>query len=219
MSTGNRLPSLERASTVREQNNEPVDPLIPERADLQIINNDPNLDNNLSDQFESATDSDISIDETMEGTMRIPPALNFEGNMKEKWTKWKQKFQHYLVASGLDSKSQERQVAVLLNVIGEEALEKYNTFGLSVEDNKNLQAVLTAFENYCSPKANETIDRHLFFSRQQQAGENFVNYLTELKTLSAPCGFGDLRDSLIKDRIIGGVRDSELKKNFYVKIT
>ena len=131
--------------------------------------------------------------------MRMPPVLSFDGNLKEKWQKRKQKFMLYLVAAGLDTKSQERQAAVLLNLIGEEALEKYNTFGLSEEQNKDLKEVLKAFENFCSPKANETIDRHLFFMRSQQSGESFMSYLTDLKTLSGVCGFGDLKDSLIQN--------------------
>lgn len=60
--------------------------------------------------------------------MRAPPILTFAGNMKEKWQKLKQKFELYLLATGLDEKSDERKIAVMLNVIGEEALEKFNTF-------------------------------------------------------------------------------------------
>ena len=95
--------------------------------------------------------------------MRIPPPLIFEGNIKEKWCKWKHKFVLYLKGSGLDKKDPETQVAVLLNIIGEDALDKYNTFNLTEDDNKDLNKVMQAFEDYCSPKANETVDRHLFF--------------------------------------------------------
>lgn len=72
----------------------------------------------------------------MEGTMRVPPALSFEGNVKENWKKWRQRFEVYLVATDLKSKSDERKIAVLLHVAGEEAMEKYETFGLSDEQKK-----------------------------------------------------------------------------------
>ncbi|XP_067648032.1 uncharacterized protein [Eurosta solidaginis] len=147
----------------------------------------------------------------METSMKVPLPLSFDGNVKEKWNKWKQKFDLYMKATGLDKKEEERKVAVFLHVIGDDALEKFNTFGLSEADSKKLEAVTKSFENYCSPKANETVERHLFFTRVQQSGENFTNYLTDLKTLSATCGFGNLKDSLIKDRIVCGIRDSELR--------
>lgn len=147
----------------------------------------------------------------MESSMRPPAALSFDGNLKENWRKWRQRFELYLKATGLDTKSPERQVAVLLHVIGDEALDKFDTFGLSDEEKKVLQTVINAFENFCTPKANESVDRHIFFTRKQQPGETFSSFITDLKKLSSVCGFGDLRDSLIKDSVICGIIDQELK--------
>lgn len=127
-----------------------------------------------------------------QGSYRIPHVLTFDGNVKEKWQKWEQKFRLYLLASGLSEKLEERQVAVLLNVIGEEALEKFNTFGLSEDEKKELEKVLEDFGEFCTPKANKAIDRHVFNSRNQLEGENFMTYLTALKKLSASCNFGEL---------------------------
>lgn len=67
---------------------------------------------------------------------------------------------------------------------------------------------MDAFERYCTPKANESVDRHIFFTRSQQPGESFELFITDLKKLSIPCGtlYG-----LIKDRIISGLQDMNLK--------
>ena len=140
-------------------------------------------------------------------TMKTPPPLSFDGNIKENWTKWKQRFDLYMEATDLDTKPEARRIAVFLHTIEEEALEKYNTFGLSADDKKKFDAVAGAFENYCTSKANETV----FFTRVQQSAENFTNYLTDLTKLSATCGFDHFRDSLIKHRIVCGIRDTELK--------
>eukprot|EP00057_Strongylocentrotus_purpuratus_P002379 XP_003724411.1 PREDICTED: uncharacterized protein LOC100889241 [Strongylocentrotus purpuratus] len=43
--------------------------------------------------------------------------------------------------------------------------------------------------------------------RQQVGGETLEQYVTELKLLAANCNFNDLRDSLIRDRIIFGIQD------------
>lgn len=116
-----------------------------------------------------------------------------------------------LLAANLDSKPESRQVPVLLHVIGEETLEKFNTFGLSEADSKKLSKVLEGFEKYCPPRVNESVDRHIVFARSQQPGESFDWFLTDLKKLSSPCDFGTLRDGLIRDRIISGLQDTTLK--------
>ena len=181
------------------------------------------LDNSDSDSKSEASDSEkseseISGSEIMENSMRIPPPLSFEGNIKDKWLKWVQRFNIYLAATGLDSKSQERQVAVFLNLIGEEGLEKFNTFGLTENQKKVLDDVKKSFADYCSPKTNETVERYMFFMRNQESGESFNNYLTALKTLSATCGFGNLNDSLIKDRIVCGISNPFIKKTVAICI-
>ena len=55
-----------------------------------------------------------------------PGTLSFAGNVAKNWRKWKQCFELYLTASGIDAKDQKIQLATLLHVAGEEALEIYN---------------------------------------------------------------------------------------------
>ena len=72
--------------------------------------------------------------------------------------------------------------------------------------------VITAFDNLCNPKKNETVERYKFLTRHQAAGETFESYSTELRVLAATCNFGDLEDSLIRDIIIIGLQDSHLRE-------
>ncbi|KAJ8892524.1 hypothetical protein PR048_005105 [Dryococelus australis] len=55
---------------------------------------------------------------------------------------------------------------------------------------------MDAFEKYYIPKLNASVVRH---------------YVTELKFLITDCEFGDMRDSLIKDKIISGISDEKVK--------
>lgn len=41
--------------------------------------------------------------------------------------------------------------------------------------------------------------------------ENFDSFLNELKKLALDCDFGMLKDRLIKDRIVCGIRDKRIK--------
>ena len=51
----------------------------------------------------------------------------------------------------------------------------------------------------------------MFNQRNQKEGERIDNFFSELKRLSLACEFGDLRGSLIRDRIVGGVLSDELR--------
>ena len=57
--------------------------------------------------------------------LQPPGPLALQGNLSENW---KQRFELYSAASGLNEKDEKIQSATLLHVIGEEALEVYNTF-------------------------------------------------------------------------------------------
>jgi hypothetical protein len=84
------------------------------------------------------------------------------------------RFELYMTASGAITKEEEVKVEILLHVIGEEALEKFNTFNLSEKDKKNFNSVITAFEAFCVPKTNETIECQVFFTRSQLDYYEFI---------------------------------------------
>lgn len=104
------------------------------------------------------------------------------------------------------------KVAILLNVIGEEAVELYNTFKLPEDERNKLDKVLQEFENYCSPKKNIVYERYKFFNRLQGDGEKFEEFLTDIKKLAQTCEFEGLHDQMIRDRIVVGVNDPSLKE-------
>lgn len=99
----------------------------------------------------------------------------------------------------------------MLHTIGEKAQELFETFDLTEENAAIYEQVTAAFEQYCVLKKNEIVCRHLFFQRNQKEGETFDEFLTELKRLSLDCAFDVLKDSLIKDRIISGIKNTNIK--------
>jgi hypothetical protein len=48
--------------------------------------------------------------------------------------------------------------------------------------------------------------------RNQFQDETFDKYVTELKILALTCNYGALHDSLIRDRMICGINDSNLRE-------
>ena len=68
------------------------------------------------------------------------------------------------------------------------------------------------FEEYFVPKQNITFERYKFFLCDQKQGVGFDQYLAELHTLSKTCKFGNLKDSLVRDKIVCGIPDNGLKR-------
>lgn len=81
------------------------------------------------------------------------------------------------------------------------------------EHERNLKQVMDAFDKHFDPKKNETVERYQFFSRFQNLGESLEKFITDLKLLATTCNFGDLKDSLVRDRIICGIQDKQLRED------
>ncbi|GFS91588.1 transposon Ty3-G Gag-Pol polyprotein [Trichonephila clavipes] len=111
-----------------------------------------------------------------------PPALQqiVLGNVKEKWRKWRQELENYLLATGKDDRTEKIKIAILLNLLGSEGLKIYNTFKL--ESKANFSEVLQKFEEYCSPRQNVVYEHYKFVSCVQLEGQRVETYVTQLKT-------------------------------------
>ena len=84
---------------------------------------------------------------------------------------------------------------------------------LSMENSSDalrIGKVLEKFEKYCVPVRNETYERYVFFKREQLSNELLDSYVTALMKLLESCVFGALRESLIGDRLILGVKDDRV---------
>ena len=70
-----------------------------------------------------------------------------------------------------------------------------------------VKPIMAKFEAYCNPRRNVTWERHVFNTRNQLPGESIDHFVTDLRTKARTCEFGELTDSLIRDRIIEGVNN------------
>ena len=104
-------------------------------------------------------------------------------------------------------------MATFITTIGPEALEVYN--GLPFEDDgarQNMDTILTLMERHCLGETNIIYERYLFNNRDQKDTENIDTYATHLRALARSCNFRDLKDELIHDRIVCGIRDDAIRK-------
>ena len=82
------------------------------------------------------------------------------------------------------------------------------------EDSGNWRVVMDKMEKCCIGEVNaEIYERYCFNKRDKLPTESVDCFVAELKTLAKTCNFCDcLRDSLIRDRIVLGIKDKQTTK-------
>lgn len=112
-----------------------------------------------------------------------------------------------------------RKIATLLTCAGPAALDIYNTLDIPTDEDGNQQydGVLTAFDDHCTPKTNETYEWYVFRNRVQKEGESFDSFLMDLRLKSKTCNYTDLRDSIIRDQIDCGINNANLRERLLRK--
>ena len=132
-------------------------------------------------------------------------------SLENAWKSWHRQWKQYLIASGLREKPADVQVATLLTCLGPEAMDILD--GLCpTEESPDMAHILATFEEYCVGKPNETYERYKFNTRNQQTTEHIDAYLSALRKLAKTCNYSTLEESLLRDRIVLGIKNDSVRK-------
>ena len=66
--------------------------------------------------------------------------------------------------------------------------------------------------NYFNVQRNTIFERARFNLRKHEEGESVDQFITSLYTLAEHCDYGELKDKLIRDRIVVGLRDAKISE-------
>ena len=139
---------------------------------------------------------------------RLPPEFSFSNG---DWTRWYKTFTVYLGAAGKLNAENKTKICVLLNCMGTDGMDVFNTFDVDM-DKATFPEVVKLFEEHCYPLKNETFERYKFWSRNQLENETIDNYITALKNLANTCAFESQKDKMLRDKLVFGVNDSTVKE-------
>ena len=90
----------------------------------------------------------------------------------------------------------------LIYVMGDQADDILRSFALPEEDRKNYAIVKAKFDNHFVHRRNVIFERARFNRRRQEEGESVDSFITALYTLAEHCGYGELHDEMVRDRIV-----------------
>ena len=145
----------------------------------------------------------------------LPPNKEIHsGNLSKEWKQWRQVWDAYEEVTDLQNKTNRLRVATFITCIGKEALEVHNGLPFASEEEKsNMTKVLELWETHYIGKTNVIYERYKFNNRSQEQTESIdAAYVNALRALAESCDFGALKDQLIRDRIMCGVRDNALRR-------
>ena len=132
-------------------------------------------------------------------TFQVAAPEPFNFSKPETWHKWIQRFDRFRSASGLEDKSGVTQVNSLIYSMGPEANDIFD------ENKKRNAKVKEKFDHHFIVRRNVIFERAKFNKRKQEDSENVENFVSSLYTLSEHCGYNDLRQEMIRDRIVVGI--------------
>lgn len=147
-------------------------------------------------------------------TVSTPSAPNLKDNAVENWKTWKLMWENYSIISQIAKQTPDYQVAVFLHSLGVDGMRIHSTMNfVEGEDKNDLKVIIKKFDAYFIGETNEIYERCLLNSRLQAEGESVEQYVTALWSLASNCGFCDcIKNSLIRDRIVTGIRDNGTHK-------
>lgn len=137
----------------------------------------------------------------------VPTPAEFNFEKSEEWPMWLKRFERYISVANLKERQESEKVDVLLYTMGEKAKEILDQIMPGTNNSATLKMVTDKFTEYFSPKKNTVFERYKFNSRRQQVGESVDSFVTALYSLAESCEYGTLKEELIRDRIVIGVRE------------
>lgn len=107
--------------------------------------------------------------------------MKLTGNAEDQCRCFKQHLTLYLQAIGADERDGEKKVALLLTIAGLHAIDMFNSFQLTVKEQKYFDLVVRKFDISCTPKRNEIFESYVCNSRTQKETESVEEFIMDLK--------------------------------------
>ncbi|KAI5726050.1 hypothetical protein M8J77_023254 [Diaphorina citri] len=135
------------------------------------------------------------------------PKFRFEEYSLKEITSFKKKFNNFIIAHELDEKPEKVKVAYLKLCMDEDTNEI-----LDGTNEENVAALWKYLEEQVIPKNTTCFEQYKFFNRSQEENESFIKFYQDLKTVARNCEFGNQLDTIMKVRIVFGIKDNQVRE-------
>ena len=130
---------------------------------------------------------------------------------REEWSQYAQRLTHFFAANGVEDETKKKEI--LLAMVGPATFKLLTN--LVVPDTpgkKTYEELIAVLKTHHNPEPSEVIQRLQFYARDRKPGESVSMYVAELRSLAVYCNFGTTLDKMLRDRLVGGINDSRVRK-------
>ena len=96
----------------------------------------------------------------------------------------------------------------LIYTMGDDAEDIVTSLHMTGKEASEYITVKQKLEGHFVMRRNVIFERAKVNQRQQEQGETVDSFITSLHCLSEHCGYGQLHDEMIRDRLVVGLRDN-----------
>ena len=134
--------------------------------------------------------------------------------LSQRWRIWKDEFELFVTASGIDDPKQQR--ALLLHLAGPGVREIFRTIPEETKgDAKDFKKAMESLTDYFKLKKNIPMARQNFLAATPTPGERINNFVTRLSSLAEHCEYGEEKDNMTRDQVLTYIKDKNLKSKLY----
>lgn len=144
--------------------------------------------------------------------VQLQTPKNFDLRNPDGWPSWKKRFEQFRVASGLSETDEARQISTLLYCIGPEAENVLDSTNITTSQRKKYDTVVAKLDSFFQIRKNTIFEWAKFNRRCQGENETAEQFIAALFALADNCDYGNLRDELIRDRLVVGIRDTTISE-------
>ncbi|KRZ54889.1 hypothetical protein T02_113 [Trichinella nativa] len=74
------------------------------------------------------------------------------------------------------------------------------------------EEIVSKVKEHFNPAPSEIVFRLRFHTRSQRPNESITEYVAALRNLSENCNFGNTLNDMLRDRLVGGIRDEVIQR-------
>ena len=133
-------------------------------------------------------------------------------NPEEKdWVEYTDRLSYYFTANGITDNARKR--AILISCCGPATFRLIKTLAFPDQLNDFTFAQLVEkVKVHREPKASIIVQRFQFNSRTRSLDESVADYVAALRRLAEHCGFNDMLEEMLRDRVVCGINNSAIQK-------
>ncbi|KAI8506116.1 hypothetical protein Bbelb_164690 [Branchiostoma belcheri] len=153
-----------------------------------------------------------------------PMPVELTGDIAENWEIFKEDWDSYEIATEKNKKPNKIRAATLKTVMGRECLDILKNLDIppdtanpDADPREDPAKIIEALDKHFKPLRNTVYERYKFNTCEQAQGEKIETYVARLRKLISTCDYGELKDEMLRDRIVLGIRDNKVRTRLLKK--